>query len=180
MVSQVDPEWAEIAQRLVPLPASGGVFTVCDVGSTGGKLAPPCNGTASGELNALGSGRGIALGSGRTLSACRGRRVVRVARGSGDPQRFHRPRDGAGHHPAHEPVEPGQQPLLDLHRRRPSRPRARRFHSKVPRCDQGLRPGPSLRPAERLPPSLQRQEALHVNSNSSRRFSSRLKPFPEL
>ena len=53
MVSQVDPEWAEIAQRLVPLPASGGVFTVCDVGSTGGKLAPPCNGTASGEHNAL-------------------------------------------------------------------------------------------------------------------------------
>ena len=53
-VSQVDPEWAEIAQRLVPLPASGGVFTVCDVGSTGGALAPPCNGTASGESNALG------------------------------------------------------------------------------------------------------------------------------
>ena len=60
-MSQVDPEWAEIAQRLVPLPASGGVFTVCDVGSTGGELAPPCNGTASGASNALGSGQQLWL-----------------------------------------------------------------------------------------------------------------------
>ena len=82
----VDPQWAEIAQRLVPLPVSLGdehtrVFTVCDprsaesstTESAGQEPAPPCNGTASGwfgypaEAVTLNDSAALLATAGRTL-----------------------------------------------------------------------------------------------------------------